>query len=191
MCPTKHTCKKMYTRMRFLPPSSLSRAGGKRLAGPFEPGLKLRGKLFAVTPDARYLVYGGAWDFSLRIFSLGKKGGEHALFCGSGMFSPGSQSEFFPSRIRGQKDSRILDPGPHPRQSILTPKNFSLSSRKYDPGCSSRIRILIFLPISDPGSWGQKGTGSRIPGPQHWKNLKWNLFRNNLFWQRTLILGEK
>ncbi len=26
-----------------------------------------------------------------------------------------------------------------------------LSSRKYDPGCSSRIRILNFYPISDPG----------------------------------------
>jgi hypothetical protein len=38
-----------------------------------EPGLKLRAKLFAVTPDARYLVYGGAWDFSLRIFSIGEK----------------------------------------------------------------------------------------------------------------------
>ncbi len=37
-----------------------------------------------------------------------------------------------------------------------------LSSRKYDPGCSSRIRILIFYPsrIADPRSRGQKGTGS-------------------------------
>ncbi len=26
-----------------------------------------------------------------------------------------------------------------------------LSSRKYDPGCSSRIRIPDFLPIPDPG----------------------------------------
>jgi hypothetical protein len=31
--------------------------------------------------------------------------------------------------------------------------------RKYDSGCSSRIRILTFYP-SDPGSRGQKGTGS-------------------------------
>ncbi len=69
--------------MRFSPPS-LSRAGGKRLAGPFEPGLKLRAKLFAVTPDARYLVYGGAWDFSLRIFSLGEKGGKCEKNFGSG-----------------------------------------------------------------------------------------------------------
>jgi hypothetical protein len=35
---------------------------------------------------------------------------------------------------------------------------------KYDPGCSSRIPDLdlYFLPIQDPGSRGQKGTGSRI-----------------------------
>jgi hypothetical protein len=41
-------------------------------------------------------------------------------------------------------------------------KKWFLSSRKYDPGCSSRIRILICYPsrIQDPG--GQKGTGSRI-----------------------------
>jgi hypothetical protein len=26
-----------------------------------------------------------------------------------------------------------------------------------------------FLPISDPGSRGQKGTGFRIPDPQHWE----------------------
>jgi hypothetical protein len=31
------------------------------------------------------------------------------------------------------------------------PKKCYLSSQKYDPGCSSRIRILIFLPIPDPG----------------------------------------
>ncbi len=44
----------------------------------------------------------------------------------------------------------------------FNPKNCILSSRKYDPGCSSRIRILVFLPIPDPGSRDQNGTGSRI-----------------------------
>ncbi len=34
-----------------------------------------------------------------------------------------------------------------------------LSSQKYDPGCSSRIRILTFY---HSGSRGRKGTGSRI-----------------------------
>jgi hypothetical protein len=40
-----------------------------------------------------------------------------------------------------------------------------LSSRKYDPSCSSRIPDpnADFLPIPDPGSKGQKGTGSQIP----------------------------
>ncbi len=53
--------------------------------------------------------------------------------------------------------------------SILTPKakKWFLSSKKYDPGCSSRIRIMTF---SHPGSKGQKSTQSRIPDPdpQHW-----------------------
>ncbi len=81
--------------MRFSSPSSLSRVGGKRLAGPFEPGLKLRAKLFAVTPDARYLVYGGAWDFSLRIFSLGEKGEKCEKNLGFGIaFYLAKNSEF-------------------------------------------------------------------------------------------------
>ncbi len=37
-----------------------------------------------------------------------------------------------------------------------------LSSRKYDPGCSSRMRILIFYPSQIPDPGGQKGTGSQI-----------------------------
>ena len=44
----------------------------------------------------------------------------------------------------------------------FNPKKLFLSSWKYDTGCSSRIRILILLPIRDPGSRGQNGTGSRI-----------------------------
>ncbi len=66
-------------------------------------------------------------------------------------------SEFFPSRI------------PDPHQRIFLPKNWFLSSRKYGPGCSSRIRILIFThPVS--GSRSQKSTSSEIPDPvaQHW-----------------------
>ncbi len=56
--------------------------------------------------------------------------------CGSGFF--------FKSRIQGQK--------------------LFLRSRKYDPGFSTRIldhgSWFFFLPIPDPGSRGQKGTGS-------------------------------
>ena len=28
--------------------------------------------MFAVTPDARFMVYGGAWDYSIRVYSVGK-----------------------------------------------------------------------------------------------------------------------
>jgi hypothetical protein len=59
--------------------------------------------------------------------------------CGSGVFipdpiffHPGSRIRIFPSRI------------PDPKKSFP-------SSRKYDPGCSSRIRILIFNHIPDTG----------------------------------------
>jgi hypothetical protein len=69
---------------------------------------------------------------------------------GSDLFHPGS--ELFPSRIL-IKDFKYLNP-----------KKWFLSSRKYDPGCSSRIPDpdSDFLPIADTGSRGQKGTGSRI-----------------------------
>jgi hypothetical protein len=64
---------------------------------------------------------------------------------------PDPGSELFPSRI----------PDPHQRIKYFSPKWF-LRSKKYDPGGSSRIPDPDFLPIPDPGSRGQKGTGSRI-----------------------------
>ncbi len=63
----------------------------------------------------------------------------HRQCCGSGMFIP---------------DPNFSYPGSASKNlSILTPKKWFLSSRKYDPGCSSRIRILIFYPsrMPDPG----------------------------------------
>jgi hypothetical protein len=83
------------------------------------------------------------------------------------MFIPDPGSDFFPSRI---PEPNCL----HPGSRILIkefkyfnpkkPKKWFLSSKKYDPGCSSRIRMLTFYPsrIPDPGSRGQKGTRSRI-----------------------------
>jgi hypothetical protein len=59
---------------------------------------------------------------------------------------PDPRSEFFHSDPRSAY--KIL--------SILTPKKWFLSSRIYDPGCASRIRILTHIP--DPGS---------ILDPQH------------------------
>jgi hypothetical protein len=52
--------------------------------------------------------------------------------CGSGMFIPDPRSDFFPSRIRSVS---IPDPHFNPK----TTKKWFLSSRKYDPGCSTRI----------------------------------------------------
>jgi hypothetical protein len=67
---------------------------------------------------------------------------------------PGSRIRIFPSRI----------PIKEFKYGILTQKLF-LSSRKYDPGCSTRIRIP-FLPIPDPGV-----KKAPDPDPQHWKKL--------------------
>jgi hypothetical protein len=74
--------------------------------------------------------------------------------CGSGMF-PGS--DFFPSAFR-DPGSEFFHPGSRIRIKefkYFNPKKWFLSSRKYDPGCSSRIRIRILTfypsPIPDPG----------------------------------------
>ncbi len=53
---------------------------------------------------------------------------------------PDPGSELFPSRI----------PDPKKEFKYFNPKKWFLSYRKYDSGCSSRIRILT-LPIPDPG----------------------------------------
>jgi hypothetical protein len=70
------------------------------------------------------------------------------------MFIPDPGSDFFPSQIQTVS---IPDPGSASENlSILTPKKpkkWFLSTQKYDPGFSSRIRILIFYSsrIADPG----------------------------------------
>jgi hypothetical protein len=74
----------------------------------------------------------------------------------------------FLSRIRifsipdlGSGVKKIPDPG-----SGSASKNLSILTQKkivsVHPGSGSRFRILILLPIPDPGTRGQKGTGSRI-----------------------------
>jgi hypothetical protein len=57
---------------------------------------------------------------------------------------PGSRIRIFSSRI----------PNLHQRIQLFLPKKFFLSSRKYDPGCSSRIRIpdSEVKKAPDPGS---------------------------------------
>ncbi len=53
---------------------------------------------------------------------------------------PGSRIRIFPSRIRIKEFK------------YFNPKKLFLSSRKYDPCCSSRIQILIFYPSRIPES---------------------------------------
>jgi hypothetical protein len=72
-------------------------------------------------------------------------------------------SDFFPSRI---PDLNCLYPGSRTRIKefkYFNPKKWFLSSRKYDPGCSSRIRMLTFYPsrIPDPGVKKEPDPGSR------------------------------
>ncbi len=74
---------------------------------------------------------------------------------------PDPGSELFPSRIRIKEFK------------YFNPKKWFLSSRKYDPGCSSRIRVPDpdFLPIPDPRSRGQKvpDPGSATLVHRHWQ----------------------
>ncbi len=72
---------------------------------------------------------------------------------GSGMFIPDPGSDFFPSRI---PDPNCLHPGSRIRIKefkCFNQKKWFLSSRKYDPGCSSRIRsskIVTYLWVLYP-----------------------------------------
>ncbi len=82
--------------------------------------------------------------------------GSSCQCCGSGMFIPDPTffhpgSKFCPSRIRIKEFK------------YFNPKKW-LSSRKFDPGSSSRIRILTFFPswIPDPGVKKAPDPGYRI-----------------------------
>jgi hypothetical protein len=84
------------------------------------------------------------------------------VYPGSHFFHPGSRIRLFPSRI---PDPNCFHPGSRIRIKefkYFNPKKWFLSSRKYDPGCSSRIRILTFYPSRIPGSKRHP-----IPDPQH------------------------
>jgi hypothetical protein len=74
--------------------------------------------------------------------------GSGVIIPDSTFFHPGS--ELSPSRIRIKEFK------------YFNPKNWFLSSRKYDPVCSSRIRIpdADFLPIQDPGVKNAPDPGS-------------------------------
>jgi hypothetical protein len=98
------------------------------------------------------------------------------------MFTSDIGFQFFHS---GSRVKKIPDSGSGPASKNLSinsnPKN---CSRKYDPGCSSRITDPDFLPIPDPGSRIQGSKRHRIPDqdPQHcWKLLKYLLYVLKLF----------
>ncbi len=84
------------------------------------------------------------------------------------------------SRLFSIRDPNFFHPGSTSRNlsiSSFNPKISFLGSRKYDPGCSSRIRIPV-KKAPDPGSriQGSKrhripDPGSRIPEPQHWDSF--------------------
>ncbi len=80
--------------------------------------------------------------------------------CGSGRFTP--DTNFFHPRSRVKN---IPDPGSGSASkhlsTYLTPKTLFLNSRKYDPGCSSRV---------------QRSKKHRIPDPQHLKNQRRHSF---------------
>jgi hypothetical protein len=65
----------------------------------------------------------------------------------------------------------LLPPNKIYKKKYFNPKICFLSSWKYDPGCSSRIRILIFYPsrIPDPGV---KRHRIPDPDPQHCMRIR-------------------
>jgi hypothetical protein len=90
-----------------------------------------------------------------------------AQCCGSGMFVPDPGSDFFLSRI---PDPNCLHPGSRiliKEFNYFNPKKakkWFLSSKKYDPGCSSRIPDP-HVTFSHPGSRIQGSKRHPIPDP--------------------------
>ncbi len=71
----------------------------------------------------------------------------------------------------------------------FNPKKWFLNSRKYDPGCSSRIRILTSYPSRIQGL---KRHRIPDPDPQHWLvcTLHICFLSSHLFWHMLYILIE-
>ncbi len=100
------------------------------------------------------------------------------------MFIP--DTSFLHPRI---PDSNFFHPGSWiciKEFKYFNPKKRFLSSRKYDPGCSSRIRILIFYPSRIQGSkmhwipdlqwFWSAGSRSRRSNMTHRSRKKWEKF---------------
>ncbi len=78
-------------------------------------------------------------------------------------------SVVFQSRILGPNFSNLNLGSASMNLSVFSfyPKKWFLSTQTYDPGCSSPIRIRIFLTIPEPGSRIRGSKLHRIPDPQH------------------------
>jgi hypothetical protein len=72
----------------------------------------------------------------------------------------------YPSRIQGQKDSRSLIRIPIKEFKYFYPNKLFLSFRKYDSGCSFRIRIRILI-VYPSRIQGKKLKRLRIPDPKY------------------------
>ncbi len=110
---------------------------------------------------------GGDWAAPLRDQAAGGEGRHQWRWHESQRYHFGSVADpGYLSRIPDPNfsipDPFFFQPGSRIRIKdfkYFNPKKWFLSTQKYDPGCSSRILILLF---THPGSRGQKGTGSRI-----------------------------
>jgi hypothetical protein len=81
----------------------------------------------------------------------------------------GKHGVLYPTRIPdpGSKRFRILDTDPRQRISVFLTQKLFLSFRNFDPGCSSRIRIMIFT-HTVAQIQGSKRHRIPDPDPQHW-----------------------
>jgi hypothetical protein len=100
------------------------------------------------------------------------------------LFHPGS--ELSPSRIR-IKEFKYFNPKKTKKWFL-----WFLSTRKYDPGCSSRIRKLIFYPSRIPELGVKKapdpGSGSATLTLTNGKRIRMRIW--NRIQIRTKICGE-
>jgi hypothetical protein len=72
-------------------------------------------------------------------------------------------------RIFSISDPNSFNPGSASKNLSISAQKLFLSSRKYDPGCSFRIRILIFYPSRIvERNQGSKRHRIPDPDPQNW-----------------------
>jgi hypothetical protein len=101
--------------------------------------------------------------------------GKQAKHHSPSFVDPGCLSQMRIFSFPDPRSDFFLNPGSRIRIKefkYFDPKNLFISSRKYDPGCSSRIRILPFYPSRFRGP-----KRHRIPDPKHCPPHKITLYR--------------